>query len=361
MNDLSQLFQYAPTVAGGFAGANQANAELMEKLRQMELSQLMQTRTQDAQLKMEKHPLDLEKMMLANETSRAQMPGLVATSRKLGVDADVAEGTKGSTIDSTNTKNNMEAYQKVGGHLGSIASGLNEDASVPPHAALATRLDALGLPAQFKQGLIQRYSKVNPGDLAKRLQEDSDKILRETPGYAQAYDTTAMTTDASIIKSAEDRRSRERIAEADRNAGKFDRSKQVQDATSVWEGVVQKAAAKGARAVYAAANSAASYFRSIGEEGLAARYSAIAQENENQAAAETASANAKAGGINTGEATGLPTNPPASIRPPSMGASAPAANPGAVKSLSDLQKMYPGVPAEKLKELYKKKFGVDLK
>lgn len=29
-------------------------------------------------------------------------------------------------------------------------------------------------------------------------------------------------------------------------------------------------------------------------------------------------------------------------------------------SLSDVQKMYPGIPAEKLKEVYKKKFGVDL-
>lgn len=38
-----------------------------------------------------------------------------------------------------------------------------------------------------------------------------------------------------------------------------------------------------------------------------------------------------------------------------------APNPPPPSSLADVQKMYPGVPADKLKEAYKKKFGVDLK
>jgi hypothetical protein len=31
------------------------------------------------------------------------------------------------------------------------------------------------------------------------------------------------------------------------------------------------------------------------------------------------------------------------------------------QTLADLQKLYPGVPPEKLREAYKKKFGIDLK
>jgi len=40
---------------------------------------------------------------------------------------------------------------------------------------------------------------------------------------------------------------------------------------------------------------------------------------------------------------------------------APAAQKPAQPSLADVQKMYPGVPADKLREAYKKKFGVDLR
>lgn len=40
---------------------------------------------------------------------------------------------------------------------------------------------------------------------------------------------------------------------------------------------------------------------------------------------------------------------------------APVAQKPAQPSLADVQKMYPGVPADKLREAYKKKFGVDLR
>ncbi len=49
--------------------------------------------------------------------------------------------------------------------------------------------------------------------------------------------------------------------------------------------------------------------------------------------------------------------------PPTIGAipgQAPAASPKAGHSLATVQSQYPGVPPEKLRELYKKKFGVDL-
>jgi len=59
-------------------------------------------------------------------------------------------------------------------------------------------------------------------------------------------------------------------------------------------------------------------------------------------------------------ALGIETNP----MPPAPGlpgaqppAQAPTQKPA---TLADVQKMYPGVPADKLKEAYKRKFGVDL-
>lgn len=58
-------------------------------------------------------------------------------------------------------------------------------------------------------------------------------------------------------------------------------------------------------------------------------------------------------------AMGVQTLPPSET---GLGAGAPAAQqPTKPASLADVQKMYPGIPADKLQEAYKKKFGVDLK
>lgn len=60
---------------------------------------------------------------------------------------------------------------------------------------------------------------------------------------------------------------------------------------------------------------------------------------------------------------GVPTQQVQPVIPQQVGPAHmdPRASRGTVqRSLSDVQKMYPGVPPEKLKEAYKKKFGVDL-
>jgi hypothetical protein len=74
-------------------------------------------------------------------------------------------------------------------------------------------------------------------------------------------------------------------------------------------------------------------------------------------AAQAAIATTKPGAINQGALTQLPVNPPPQIAPTGAGTKPTKAE----HSLAKVQEMYPGVPAEKLKEVYKKKFGVDLK
>jgi hypothetical protein len=76
----------------------------------------------------------------------------------------------------------------------------------------------------------------------------------------------------------------------------------------------------------------------------------------------------QAGKIATGEVAQMPTHP--SPQPQGFGSpqqaqgqvGPPTKNPNAapVSSLQQLQQMYPGVPPERLKQAYKKKFGVDL-
>lgn len=99
--------------------------------------------------------------------------------------------------------------------------------------------------------------------------------------------------------------------------------------------------------------------RAAGDEVLAADLYAEAQYLSSLKAFQRP--DPLAGKIDTPAIAGLPAVPP---RPPVMPPTGTpqgrptAAPPKAV--LADVQKMYPGVPAEKLREAYKKKFGVDL-
>lgn len=94
-----------------------------------------------------------------------------------------------------------------------------------------------------------------------------------------------------------------------------------------------------------------------GDAEAAARFRA--QANKMKEAFERgktlAAGTAQGGKVDAGAATGLPTR----AAPVPQGFTQPAAKPQAA-NLADVQKMYPGVPADKLKEAYKKKFGVDL-
>jgi hypothetical protein len=69
-------------------------------------------------------------------------------------------------------------------------------------------------------------------------------------------------------------------------------------------------------------------------------------------------------GLDIPQVTGLPAqeSPTATAPIAGVGSAGTAGTPAAPQhNLAEVQKQYPGVPPAKLKELYKKKFGVDLK
>lgn len=224
MQGLAQLMEIAPTVGAGFIGENQAMQQRTDEAKLMELAQLIQARQGQEQRAQAMHPFELDAKRLGNDSLSAQIPGQRATSRKLGVDASIAEATQGSAIEAKDSENRMKTYREVGQHLGSLSRAISDNPTAPPHVAFAQALDQVDLPPQRKQKLLQRYSKVSPVDLQRRLAEDGAAILRENEKYAQAFDTTELQTSAMLVNNEYDRQSRERIAAEDRAAGKFTRA-----------------------------------------------------------------------------------------------------------------------------------------
>ncbi len=82
-------------------------------------------------------------------------------------------------------------------------------------------------------------------------------------------------------------------------------------------------------------------------ETMASQYEQFAMNQKNALAQ---------GKLDTGAVSGLPTRTLA----PTMGGTAPATSPAPQHKLTDVAKMYPGVPLDKVKQAYKQKFGVDL-
>lgn len=332
MSDLSSLLQIAPTTGATFMGINQGNTEKEAALKQMQLAQLLQHAQQNQEFAAQKQPLELDRLRLGNQSTQAQLPGLEANSRKAGYEADLAGGTLQSGIDATNTDRQMKAYRAVGGHLGSFASAIENNPDAPAHAVLAQELQRL--PPQVQQRFADRYKGVPAAKLAEKLREDGDRILRENDSYAQAFDTTSLTSSAGIVRGAAHDASQERINQANNAAGRYTRSEGSKNAAATWDDVVKKAFTKGARAGYAALNAAAEWATRNGETALAAQYAAQAEQVRPQAEAETANLAPKPGDPNVGEMANIPVNPNRSIAPPPRaGASAPqpaASQPGAV-------------------------------
>jgi hypothetical protein len=105
MSDLSQLMQLSPSVAGRMIGTNQRDNELMNNLRQRELADLISQRASEAEFNQQMNPLKLEQQGLQNQTTKAQLPGVEATSRSNVLKADREAATQQTSIDATNAEN----------------------------------------------------------------------------------------------------------------------------------------------------------------------------------------------------------------------------------------------------------------
>lgn len=312
MADLASLMRIAPTVGAGFAGIDQRQQEQKNLLQQQELAQLISARMQDAQFKAQQQPFELEKLRLGNQKASAELPGISADSRLKGVTADIATATKDSSIDATNTDNRLKAFTKIGTHLGTLAGDLDGLSDLEKPAAFVNSINGLGLPQHVAQQIIQRYSRIPPNMLSKKLLDDSQKILRSTPAHAQAIDQEAMQQKGQTERVRMQTASAERVAEKNAEA----RRKQIGDAKTIIDTTVQKALQRGARSGHAALIAAAEWARQNNIPELSAQYAAMAEQIRPQAEAEIANVAPKPGEIDVGGLGGLPTTPPRPIAPP---------------------------------------------
>ena len=187
----------------------------------------------------------------------------------------------------------------------------------------ATRADAVALEQLMPE---MRKARATHADAMEKAQEET---------YRHLEGIKAQT-------GAQERMQRESI-----NAGRW-KPKGGSASLSIQERVAQgkMSAQQAAVAFHAAAQFSE-------DPDLAQKYETMAQQYEQQDINRPSAG--KVGGIDLPAVANLPA---VAAKPTAYGPTSPVTKPQ--HSLSTVQQQYPGVPAEKLKELYKKKFGVDL-
>jgi hypothetical protein len=356
MQNLASLMQYAPTVGGQFAGINQAQGEQMEQLRQQELAELIQSRMAEGQRKAAAHPLELESKRLANETSMAQLPGFQADSMKKQTDARIKAGTADSEIESTNTENKMKAYKAVGTQLGSISSELDGLPDIEKPRAFSEALGRIGLPSNVQESLMKRYGRLAPSEMVGRMQADAQRMLKENEAYVRTIEQERMQQEGANKRQGMQIQGQKDIEQLRIDAGKYNRNKTATD--------VQQALMKVRNAAQAAEILEQAYYaaEAANDMQMADQYKKRAMAARQRAAEDAGNRGLARPDVDPNQ-FGIGTNPRPAAVAPIAGAEQPAPQPGATPkqhSLADVSKMYPGIPPEKLREAYKKKFGVDL-
>jgi hypothetical protein len=229
MNNLASLMQIAPTTAAGFMGINQAQAEEQEKLKQMELAQLMQQRMGEEQRKQSLHPYDVQKASLGNEEMRAKIPGVMADSDAKGTAARIARETASSEISGKNFENRNKPQRQALGQLGVFSESLNKVPALGRHSALNDMLGkGMGMDDQQRAMMMEHFSKFDGDKLPAELKRISDAVMRNNVEYVRDIDRERLQQGGATDRAKIMANSRDYAADLRGGKGSIDPTKDLE-------------------------------------------------------------------------------------------------------------------------------------
>jgi hypothetical protein len=335
--DLTQLFESSPIAQE--LGLQQFGDE--RKKQAASLAQMLQETQQNAQL----FPEKLRQQTLGNDTTAAQLPGIKARSSMFEDDARFSKETLGPKID-LELKNMQGKMGKQDlddlvntGNAYLQAGTLLKD--IPGVASHATAKKILG------KHYLPEFDQVTPSALGAVFEMIGGKMVQAQPGFMQKQtlqDDKQIAADEALDKKLN--------AQKELAAYRASLQQKLQE--------LKPQADKDPKTARAIANKlflAAQQEQDPERKALlmeqANGFNEIAFAEIERRAQATAATKPNLGtmGIETNPMPPVPGLPGAKPQQPA------AAKPS---SLADLQKLYPGVPPEKLKKKFKEKFGVDL-
>lgn len=358
---MADYTQSLPGIGAYWAGQRERQDQEQNQAKLMELQQALKIKEQEAAFAQQSNPLKLEEMSLRNQGLQAGLPGIMADveGKQLGVAKTKA--TQDSSIKATNAENIFKADATKAKRVGAMAEAFTQfgpllkqlpDAPGARANVLRTLMGQSGYSLDTPEG--QAFAKILESTPSAQLPDTlismGEQLIKMTGPYIQATSVANINKEAQKEIAADNRAAQikmnnDRIQSSERKAAS---KQQIQDDAK--ELISQVQAGK------LTFEKAATTYK---VKALLEKDPTLKQEYEGVAAQfEQANLNAKnatAQGKPDMSGAGIATQ---TVTPALGGGAAPAAP--KKNSLADVQKMYPGIPADKLREAYKKKFGVDL-
>lgn len=339
--DLQTLFQSDP--AAQELGLKMIGDQRAQDAASLEEATLRNQKTRQMM------PHDIRGADLKNQIDAARLPQMFATTKAQELDNQFSEGTLGprikSELDKIRASGNKQRLEEIT-NAGRAYSQAGEFLEMMPGVAThAYAKQVLGnyyhpsfdqIPANALGGAIRAFGKAMVGAEAPYVQKQALADTAAAGKTAAEEEKTRRATQLAAYKNEL----------AMKLAQYKEQAKKSQD---------PKTARALANQLFLAAQKEEDPDRKAMLMEQAESFNEIAFAEIERRAQATASGKPDLGklGIETNPMPPTPTLPGAAPQQPQGGAQKPA-------SLADVQKMYPGVPADKLKEAYKRKFGVDL-
>lgn len=340
--DLQTLFQSDPA-------AQELGLKMIGDQRAQDAATLqeVQLRNQKAQALM---PHDIKAAGLKNQIDEASLSQMFATTKKQELDNQLDEATladriKGelAKIRATGNKQQLEEITNAGNAYSQAGEFLDLMPGVATHAYAKQLLGPYYHPS---------FDQVTPNALGQTIRSFGRAMTEAQSGFQQKK---ALETIKGEAKTAAEEEKTRRALELEKFRGSL-REKLAELKTKATQSKDPATARAIANKLFLAAQQETDPDKKAELMEQAQGFNEIAfAEIERRAQATNANKpNLPALGIETNQ---MPPAPGLPGTQPQAQASTQNQKPA---TLADVQKMYPGVPADKLREAYKRKFGVDL-
>lgn len=323
---------------------------LQNQAAQDNIRMLQEAYAKDQAFKEKSRPIELNNLMSAGELQQAQAAYQRALGRNTNAEAGLREGVLPSAIEAGVSKNKTAVVEDQGKVLKTQGEMFKE---------LATRVSNPNIPNFQKVDEVMRNLKIDDpdGTIRQGLLQNIDKLPKILADQAEYHFQNDPATKLQNIKEEGDTKRTGMTTQAMRDVAHINADARLQQQAMKSQGTAKStldAVQSGKVGLEKAATIFAVLADTEADPEQAAKYREMAGKFEKANLAQKAAG--VTGKIDTGAVTGMPTQKPETVL---GGESTPKPQPQ-VHSLADVQKLYPGVPADKLKKAYKNKFGVDL-
>jgi hypothetical protein len=233
----SNYMQLSPHMAAFGMGRERKRQDEQHESKQKELAMILEGLKQQNQQSAQMNPLMVEQQRLKNQQTGVTTQGLEHSNQSQELQNILKRRTQESEIAATNQKNETgvvadkaKALSTLGQEFIKLGPYLDSVPEVDRHRAAVSHLESLGMQKGTPAGEMfgKKIASMNPATMGKDLEAMGEKLLRQTPQYAQAMDQEKLQQDGANTRQASQNATQVQVANI-REQGRAKQSASLED------------------------------------------------------------------------------------------------------------------------------------